>query len=333
MGKWNGKRSVSSVNRLKELVSVAEFEEAIVMYKGFGTPNDAERKQRLETYAEMCEVNYETFKRQIREYLKIEPHVYDSPDTYDYSKDILKIESDNIAYASCIHAPNYVSSKIKTFVKDLKSRGIHDTGLIGDFGDWEWFDQHAKLMTQRSSMAIRDFKAIALDLLYTICDATTGKIYILTGNHETKVLRRNEALFSWIDLLSDTSIKDRVVMSEYPKMFVYSPSAPDPIKWTYAIHFSQYSQNPITLGNGALKGLQIPNEDSLYKYITPNLVGGHTHGGWQGIGENGISKVMILGTFADPKKSSYIWTTTRGYPQWNTSYSTFQNGKWDYATI
>lgn len=326
-------KKMGAIIHLKELVGVAEFDEVIVLYKGFGTPNDAGRKQRLEGYSAMCGVTYETFKRQLREYLKVEPHVYDSPDAYDYSKDILKIESDDIAYASCIHAPNHVSEKVKLFIKDLKSRGVHDVALVGDFGDWEFFDQHAKVMTSRSKVPIRDFKQIALDILGSICNATTGKVYMLSGNHETKVLRKCEGLFSWTDLLDDSSIRDRVVMSEYPKMFVYSPSAPDPVKWTYAIHFSQYSQNPITLGNNALKGIRIPNEDSLYQYITPNLVGGHTHGGWQGIHENGVSKIMILGTFADPKKASYIWTQTRGYPAWNTSYAIMQNGAWEYRTL
>lgn len=326
-------KEIGVIDKIKERIGADNFELVINLYKGFGAPNDAERKQKLEQYATTCGIGYEIFKRHIREYLKNNPHVYDSPDAYDYSKDILKIESDNIAYASCFHVPNYDSAKIKVFIKDLKARKVHDVAIVGDFADFEWFDQHARLMTSRSKVSIGDFKKMSLDLLGTIVNAISGNIYILSGNHETKVLRRCDGLFSWVDLLNDTSIQNRVIMSEYPKMFVYSPSAPDPIKWTYAIHFSQYSQNPISLGNSALRGIRIPNENSLYQYITPNLVGGHTHGGWQGIHDNGVSKIMILGTFADPKKASYIWTQTRGYPVWNTSYSIMQSGMWDYKTI
>lgn len=327
------------VNMLKEEMGNEGFDKLLAVYNNYEPTDSPEivmrRSLYLQDVASKYNVNLDTMKRQIRAYIAGYDVCVPAPVNPNYAREILSIESESAVYSGCWHVPTYLPDKLNYFFDDVYKRKIKDFIIVGDYGNWDWFDEHPKLkLPNRGEMTISEFKSLSLELLGIVGQIVNGKIYILTGNHESKVLRKLAGTLSWMDILDDSSIRDRVVLSEYPKMFIKHDALPDDTpKWVMAQHFGTYSQNPVKVGENAVKGVKIPGAKGIEKHVPPHVVGSHTHGGWQGFHPNGVSRIFVLGTFADETSTSYTNTSAKGYPAWNTSYVFCKDGKWSYETI
>lgn len=221
----------------------------------------------MEAIARKYEVPYNTLRRLVSEQRRSASGVYTPfPEPAQLvNVPPLQVDTDTFVYCADLHCPSYSKQTLRRMVTVADALQMDTLIIGGDLFDFSTISRHGRAEMQASVDTTIEVAGLVLDTLLDYF----ARIYILPGNHDDRMIKKLDDIFSFDKLVragvkrgqvsNDVSSDAPIITTDNSYLYV----GQEEIGWVCG-HPMRYSRTPVQLSKVAMRERR-------------NVLAAHTH--------------------------------------------------------
>jgi predicted phosphodiesterase len=277
------------------------LDELLLIYRVTGDIPTRSRVRKLTKFStSVYDREFGSFSAAIKEAMFISPELKVYNDFWRLSGDYIII--------SDVHCPYFHGDAFNKLIAMTQKFKIKNIIIAGDFFNQDAFSHYQNA----HDISFNEELQIATDLLDKLCQ-TFSNIYILTGNHDLRILKALSHKLNYHDFwkMVTGKLDKQIFVSEYPYLRLLDRKGEEKMHVTHPRNFS-------TLPTRVARNLN-------HKYQMGVAVA-HGHAMGVSYSPSGRDVLIDTGFMGDPTKVEYVCLNDTTHSRWTVGFSVWYNG-------